>query len=112
MATRSDPPWSLLPKETLAQVMSGEEIGRLDLELLRWMTWLSLLSVQELTRISKVDGHAFDEKTIAAHLLQLARLGLAASVTLSEPRWPRGQHRYHITDLGLYALVRHYPQPL
>ncbi len=109
MAEAADFPWSPLPKEALEQVMASGELRKMDLELLRWLVWLSLLSVQELTRLVKVDGRSFDEKTIASHLLHLERLDLAASVVLSEAGWPPYQRRYYITDLGLYALVKHYP---
>src|SRR5438270_4990717 len=109
MAERADFPWSPLSREALEQVMASGEIGKIDLELLRWLVWLSLLSVQELTRLVKVDGHSFDAKTIASHLLYLERLDLAESVVLSEAGWPPYQRRYYITDLGLYALVKHYP---
>src|SRR5205823_3935784 len=30
-------------------------------------------------------------------------------VVVREAGWPPYQHRYYITDLGLYALVKHYP---
>src|SRR6266566_4815233 len=109
MAETPDFPWSPLSREALDQVLASAELRKMDLELLRWLVWLSLLSVQELTRLVKVDGRSFDEKTIGHHLLRLERLDLAASVVLSEAGWPRGQHRYYITDLGLYALVKHYP---
>jgi hypothetical protein len=109
MAEATDFPWSPLPREALEQVITAGELRMLDLELLRWLVWLSLLSVQELTRIVKVDGRSFDEKTIASHLLHLERLNLTESVVLSEAGWPPYQRRYYITDLGLYALVAHYP---
>ncbi len=105
-------PWSPLSREALERVMASGELRKIDLELLRWLVWLSLLSVQELTRLAKVDGRSFDEKTIGNHLLRLERLDLAASVVLSEAGWPPYQHRYYITDLGLYVLVKHYPEPL
>jgi hypothetical protein len=104
-----DFPWSPLSREALERVMTSGKLRMIDLELLRWLVWLSLLSVQELTRLVKVDGRSFDEKTIGSHLLHLERLDLAASVVLSEAGWPSYQHRYYITDLGLYALVKHYP---
>jgi len=112
MAETPDFPWSPLPREALEQVMTSGELRTIDLELLRWLVWLALLSVQELTRLVKVDGRSFDEKTIASHLLRLERLDLAASVVLSEAGWPPHQHRYYITDLGLYALVKHYPESI
>lgn len=112
MAETASFPWSPLPREALEQVIAAGELRRMDLELLRWLVWLSLLSVQELTRLVKVDGCSFDEKTIASHLLHLERLDLAASVVLSEAGWPPYQHHYYITDLGLYALATHYPQPV
>ena len=112
MAEIPDFPWSPLPKEALEQVIASGELRKMDLELLVWLVWLSLLSVQELTRLVKVDGRSFDEKTIGHHLLYLERLDLAASVVLSEVGWPRGQHRYYITDLGLYVLVKHYPESI
>jgi hypothetical protein len=107
-----DPPWSPLPKEALKQVLAADQVSKIDLELLRWLVWLSLLSVQELTRLVKVDGRLFDEKTIGNHLLHLERLDLAASVVLNETGWPGGHHRYYITDLGLYVLVSHYPESI
>src|SRR5579864_909080 len=109
MAETADFPWSPLPKEALELVMASGEPGKIDQELLRWLVWLSLLSVQELARLVQVDGRSFDAKTIGAHLLHLERLDLAASVVLSEVGWPPYQHRYYITDLGLYALVKRYP---
>jgi hypothetical protein len=112
MSETPDFPWSALPREALEQVLTSAELRKMDLELLRWLVWLSLFSVQELTRLVQVDGRSFDEKTIASHLLHLERLDLAASVVLSEAGWPPYQHRYYITDLGLYALVKHYPDPI
>src|SRR5579859_512646 len=112
MAETPDFPWTPLPKEALERVLASGDLHKIDLELLRWLTWLSLLSVQELTRLVKVDGRLFDEKTIGHHLLRLERLDLAAAVVLSEEGWPRGQHRYYITDLGLYVLVKHYPESI
>jgi hypothetical protein len=112
MAETADFPWTPLPREALEQVMASGEPGKIDLELLRWLVWLSLLSVQELTRLVQVDGRSFDAKTIASHLLRLEHLDLAASVVLNEAGWPPYQRRYYITDLGLYALVKHYPDPI
>ncbi len=112
MAETADFPWSPLPREALDQVIASKELRKIDLELLRWLVWLSLLSVKELTRLVKVDGRSFDEKTIGSHLLHLERLDLAASVALSEAGWPPYQRRYYITDLGLYALVKHYPESI
>jgi hypothetical protein len=112
IAETPDFPWTPLPKEALEQVMASGELRTIDLELLRWSVWLPLLSVQELTRLVKVDVRSFDEKTIGSHLLRLERLDLAASVVLSEAGWPLNLCRYHITDLGLYALVKHYPQSI
>jgi hypothetical protein len=109
MADTQDFPWSPLSRDALEQVMASGSLRKIDLELLRWLVWLSLLSVQELTRLVKVDGSSFDAKTIAHHLLHLERLDLVASVVLSEVGWPPNQRRYYITDLGLYALVKHYP---
>ena len=112
MAERSQPPWSPLPRQVLDRALASAALLPLDLALLRWMVWLSLLSVQELRRIVRVDGEEVDDKTLRAHLLQLERNGLAASVALYETGYPRGEHRYHITDLGLYVLVGHFPTPL
>src|SRR6266566_6425175 len=109
MAETPDFPWTPLPKEALEQVMASGELRKIDLELLRWLVWLSLLSVQELTRRVQVDGRSFDGKTIGSHLLRLQHLDLATSVALSEAGWPPYQHHYYITDLGLYTLVKHYP---
>jgi hypothetical protein len=112
MAETAAFPWSPLPREALEQVMASAELRKIDLELLRWLVWLSLLSVQELTRLAQIDGRSFDAKTIASHLLRLEHLDLAASIALSEAGWPPYQRRYYITDLGLYALVKHYPDPI
>ena len=112
MAETADFPWSPLSREPLEQVIASAELRMIDLELLRWLVWLSLLSVQEMTRLVQVDGRSFDAKTIASHLLHLERLDLAASVLLSEAGWPPYQRRYYVTDLGLYALVKHYPEPI
>lgn len=112
MAETADFPWTPLPREALEQVMASGEPGKIDLKLLRWLVWLSLLSVQELTRLVQVDGRSFDAKTIASHLLRLEHLDLAASIALGEAGWPQNLRRYYITDLGLYALVKHYPDPI
>src|SRR5438105_1986002 len=109
MAEIPDFPWSPLSRKALEQVMASGELRKMDLELLRWLVWLSLLSIPELTRLVQVDGRSFDAKTIGSHLLRLERLDLAASVVLSEAGWPPYQRRYYITDLGLYALVKQYP---
>ena len=109
MADTPDFPWSPLSRDALEQVMASDSLRKTDLEILRWLVWLSLLSVQELARLVKVDGRSFDEKTIGSHLLRMERLDLTASVVLSEAGWPPYQRRYYITDLGLYALVKHYP---
>src|SRR5438552_1864330 len=109
MTEKPDFPWSPLSSEALDRVMTSGSLRKMDLELLRWLVWLSLLSVQELARLVKVDGRSFDAKTIGSHLHHLERLDLAASVVLSEAGWPPYQRRYYITDLGLYALVKHYP---
>src|SRR5436853_3479607 len=110
MAERADFPWSPLSREALEQVMASGELRKIDLEVLRWLVWLSLLSVQELTRLVQVDGRSFDAKTIGSHMLHLERLDLAASVVLSEAGWQANLRRYYITDLGLYVLVKHYPE--
>src|SRR5262252_7441145 len=99
MAEAADFPWSPLPREALEQVMASGSLRKIDLELLRWLVWLSLLSVQELARLVKIDGRSFDAKTIGHHLLHLERLGLVASVVLSEAGWLPYHHRYYITDL-------------
>src|SRR5260370_15522384 len=112
MSEIPDFPWSPLSREALEQVMASGELRKMDFELLRWLVWLSLLSVQELARLVQVDGRSFDEKTIGGHLLHLERLDLAASVVFSEAGWPPYQRRYYITDLGLYALVKHYPESI
>jgi len=53
MAEIPDFPWSPLSREALEQVMASGELRKIDLEVLRWLVWLSLLSVQELTRLVK-----------------------------------------------------------
>ena len=101
MAETADFPWTPLPREALEQVMASAELRKIDLELLRWLVWLSLLSVPELARLVQVDERSFDAKTIASHLLRLEHLDLAASIALSEAGWPSSQRRYYTTDLGL-----------
>src|SRR5262245_41292523 len=105
MADTQDFPWSPLSRDGLEQVMASGSLGKMDLGLLRWLVWLSLLSVRDLTRLVQVDGRSFDAKTIGHYLLHLERLDLVASVVLSESGWPPNLRRYYITDLGLYALV-------
>src|ERR1700694_4626473 len=99
MAETREAPWTPLPREALEQVMASGELRKIELKLLRWLVWLSLLSVQELTRLVKVDGRSFDEKTIGHHLLRLERLDLAASVVLSAAGWPQYPRRYYLTAL-------------
>src|SRR6266700_6259227 len=53
MAETPDFPWSPLSREALDQVLASAELRKMDLEVLRWLVWLSLLSVQELTRLVK-----------------------------------------------------------
>ena len=68
--------------------------------MLRWLTWLSLLSRDELARVLAMHPHK-----LWKHLNELLTLKLVDHVVLNETDWPRRHHRYHLTDLGLYALA-------
>lgn len=82
-----------------------DQVSAHQLKLLSWLTWLPLLSREELAQV--LSEHP---KTLWEHLDRLLKLELVEMVTLNEA----GHHpyRYHLTDLGLYALCCLHPQPL
>ena len=91
----------------LQEVLDSATITDEQLEVLCWLVWLSLLSVEEVARVS-----GREEKTMWSTLIGLERLHLVAHIVVTESGWPRRHHRYHVTDLGLYVLVALHPEPL
>ena len=70
------------------------------------LVWLSLLSIEDLTRILPIG-----EKPLKNALSQLEARSLVAHVPLHEIGWSR-HSRYYVTDLGLYVLVEGLDAPV
>lgn len=96
-----------LLREALTQSLAQEPISDEQEQVLLWLVWLSLSSVEDLARcLGK------DEKTVWSYLDHLEQRYLITHVLINEPGWPRRHHRYHLTDLGLYVLVARQPEPI
>lgn len=89
-----------LGREQLDAVLQTGMPNEHHLPLLRWLTWLSLLSRDELARVLGMHPQKLWEL-----LNELLTLKLIDYVILNETDWPRRHYRYHLTDLGLYALA-------
>lgn len=89
-----------LGREQLDAILQAGMPNEHHLPLLRWLTWLSLLSRDELARVLGMHPHKLWEL-----LNELLTLKLVDYVVVNETDWPRRHHRYHLTDLGLYALA-------
>jgi hypothetical protein len=109
----SSPP---LTREHLAELLTSDAVKDPYPHLLRWLVWFPLLTVSELTRM-EVARLAKQEQTcspqrIAARLQELEALGLIAHLVVNEPGWPPHQHRYFLTDTGLYVFAATSDPPL
>lgn len=77
------------------------------LDVLRWLIWLPLLTREELACVLRCD-----EQTLWSHLDVLSTCGLIEYVVVRETNWPLRQHRYYVTDLGLYVLASYHSPEL
>ena len=108
----SSPP---LTREHLAELLLGAVKDPYP-HLLRWLVWFPLLSIEELTRLEQA-RLAKQEQTrspqrMAALLQELEAFGLIAHLVVNEPGWPPHQHRYFLTDAGLYVFAATSDPPL
>ena len=109
----SPPP---LTRERLAEILASEAVTDPYPHLLRWLVWFPLLSVEELTRLEQA-RLAKQEQTrspqrVAALLQDLETFQLIAHLVVNEPGWPPHQHRYFLTDAGLYVFAAQSDPPL
>lgn len=105
MSVLQQHPLPPMSNEEVCTLLATDQLTEQHVHVLRWLVWLSLLAREELARV-----FGRDEKTLWGHLDHLVKRGLVDYVILNETGWPRRHHRYHITDLGLYALAaRHAP---
>src|SRR5579884_2485879 len=100
----------------LAELLESEAVAGPYPHLLRWLVWFPLLSASELTRLEQ-SRWAKQEQTrspqwVAARLQELEVSGLIAHVVVNEPGWPPHQHRYFLTDAGLYVFAAAADPPL
>jgi hypothetical protein len=100
----------------LAELLASEAVAGPYPHLLRWLVWFPLLSASELTRLEQ-SRWAKQEQTrspqwVAARLQELEVFGLIAHVVVNEPGWPPHQHRYFLTDAGLYVFAAASDPPL
>ncbi len=91
---------STLGKEEIESLLAQGKVTQIHLQLLRWLIWLPLLSVNELARLLERDY-----ATVSSHLKRMETLDLIAHIVFSEPDWPHNRHRYHVTDRGLYVFA-------
>jgi hypothetical protein len=96
-----------LLRETLEAALTTSPISDELEQVVLWLIWLSLASVENLARILHKDA-----KTIWHYLDQLEKRDLIAHVLITEPGWPRRHHRYYVTDLGLYVLAARQSNPI
>jgi hypothetical protein len=108
------PPLSSTPLTgtRLAELLASKTVTDPYLHLLRWLIWFPLLSASELTRLEQSRLTAGSPQRIAAHLQHMEELGLIAHVVVNEPGWPPHQHRYYLTDIGLYVFATATNPPL
>ncbi len=100
----------------LAELLESEAVAGPYPHLLRWLVWFPLLSASELTRLEQ-SRWAKQEQTrspqwVAARLQELEVSGLIAHVVVNEPGGPPHQHRYFLTDAGLYVFAAAADPPL
>lgn len=100
----------------LAELLASEAVADPYPHLLRWLVWFPLLSASELTRLeqSRLARHAQTRspQRVAAHLQEMEEFGLIAHLVVNEPGWPPHQHRYFLTDAGLYVFAEANDPPL
>lgn len=77
-------------------------------QLLRWLIWCPLLSIEQLTRLEQTRSYS----RIAAHVLTLQRADLVAALVMHEPGWPPHHRRYLVTDAGLALFAAQSKPPL
>lgn len=112
------PPLSSSPFTSthLARLLASEAATAPYPHLLRWLVWFPLLSASELTRLEQSRlakrAQTRSPQRVAAHLQEMEEFGLIAHLTVNEPGWPPHQHRYFLTDAGLYVFAEVNDPPL
>ncbi|HEU5381886.1 MAG TPA: replication-relaxation family protein [Ktedonobacteraceae bacterium] len=112
------PPLSSAPLTSarLAALLASEAVTDPYPHLLRWLVWFPLLSASELTRLEQSRlarrAQTRSPQRVAALLQELEELGLIAHLVVNEPGWPPHQHRYFLTDAGLYVFAEANDPPL
>ena len=98
-----------LTRQMIQESLANNALHRGEIEVLRWLVWLSLLSSEELSQlVLKIDGTVHDPQTVRGWLGHLEALHLIEHIVCHEAGWPR-HYRYYLSDLGIYTLVAHYP---
>lgn len=105
-----------LARHKLAELLESEIAQEPYLHLLRWLIWFPLLSVEELTRLEQA-RLAKQERTrspqrVAAQLQTLEDSQLISHLIVNEPGWRQRQHRYFLTDAGIYVFAGRADPPL
>jgi hypothetical protein len=105
-----------LTRERLAEILASGVMRNASLHLLRWLTWFPLLSTEELVRLEQArlakQERMRSPQRVALCLRELETFQLLAHVVINEPGWPLRQHRYYLTDMGLYAFAAFNKPPL
>ncbi len=109
----SSPP---LTQARLAEILRSQAVTDPYPHLLRWLVWFPLLSVEELTRLEQArlgkQERTRSQSRMAAYLKELEEFQLIAHLVVNEPGWPPHQHRYFLTDAGLYTFAGQADPPL
>lgn len=109
----SSPP---LTGERLAELLQSPIAADPYPHVLRWLIWFPLLSVEEVTRLEQSrftkQEQSRSQSRVAAQIQELERFQLLAHLVINEPGWPPHQHRYFVTDAGLYLFAAQSDPPL
>ncbi len=105
-----------LTRECLAEIRASAAVAEPSLHLLRWLIWFPLLSREELTRLEQArlapQEHTRSSQRVGALLRNLETFQLITHLVINKPGWPPHQHRYFVTDAGLYVFAAHVDPPL
>ena len=105
-----------LTHQRLAELLQSPGVTDASIPLLRWLIWFPLLSIEELTRLEQArlarhkQSRSYSRIAALLHRLEVAHL--LKHIVVNEPGWPTHQHRYYITDAGLYVFAAQFHPPL
>ncbi len=109
----SSPP---LTQERLAALLASEAVTDPYPHLLRWLVWFPLLNTSELTSLEQARQAKQEQRChpqrVSALLRDLEAFGLIGHLVVNELGWPPNQHRYFLTDAGLYVFAAQSDPPL